>query len=128
MAEKGEPLTPDDLSKRYYDLNRTFYGPEVAPDERIGLEWARIPHFYYNFYVYKYATGFSAAVALSQNILSGDPKKIQAYMGFLKAGCSNDPLEILKDAGVDLSKPGPITAGLVKFEETVAALEAALTA
>jgi oligoendopeptidase F len=126
MAEKGEPLTPDALSDRYYDLNKTYYGPDVEPDRRIALEWSRIPHFYYGFYVYKYATGFSAAVALSEDVLAGDIGKIDAYLGFLKAGSSRDPLDILKDAGVDMSLPQPITRGLERFASTVEELERSL--
>ena len=126
MAESGEPLTPETLIDRYYELNRSFYGAGVEPDRRIGLEWSRIPHFYYNFYVYKYATGFSAAVALSEGILAGDQEKTKAYTDFLKAGCSRDPLDILKAAGVDLSTPEPIIAGLRKLEATVEGLEGEL--
>jgi oligoendopeptidase F len=86
------------------------------------MEWARIPHFYYNFYVYKYATGISAAVQLSNNILSGDEQKINDYFGFLKAGDSKDVLDIMKDAGVDLSTPEPVHAALDLFDATVGQL------
>ena len=83
------------------------------------MEWARIPHFYYNFYVYKYATGMSAAIQLAENLRSGDPAKREAYFGFLKAGDSKDVLDIMKDAGVDLSTPAPIEAALKFFGKTV---------
>jgi oligoendopeptidase F len=126
MAERGEPLTPDALSQCYYELNKTYYGPNVDPDRRISLEWSRIPHFYYGFYVYKYATGFSAAVALSEGILAGDKERIEAYLGFLRAGSSKDPLDILKEAGVDMSRPEPITSGLSRFSQTVEELKGSL--
>jgi oligoendopeptidase F len=126
LAEKGEPLTHEALSERYYEINARAYGGEVQADRRIALEWMRIPHFYYNFYVYKYATGFSAAVALSEGILSGDPGRVEAYLGFLKAGASKDPLDVLRDAGVDLARPDAIVAALAKFDEVVADLRSEL--
>ena len=90
------------------------------------IEWARIPHFYYNFYVYKYATGMSAAIRLAQNLRSGDPARREAYFGFLKAGGSRDVLDILKDAGVDLSTPEPVASALEYFGTTVKRLRAEL--
>jgi oligoendopeptidase F len=123
LAEKGEPLTHESLGERYYAINARYYGSEVRADRRIALEWMRIPHFYYNFYVYKYATGFSAAVALSEGILSGDPSRTEAYLGFLKAGASKDPLDVLRDAGVDLERPQAVAAGLARFERVVKDLE-----
>lgn len=125
-VEAGQPLTPDNLCEYYYNLNKEFHGDAVTPDEKIGLEWARIPHFYYNFYVYKYATGFSAAVALSKNILSGDSKLLEDYIGFLKAGGSQDVLDIMRNAGVDLSTPAPIDAALSEFSEAVDQMESEL--
>ena len=122
-VERGEPLTPDNLCEYYYELNKKYHGDAVEPDQKIEMEWARIPHFYYNFYVYKYATGFSAAVALSKNILSGDQKKLDDYLGFLKAGGSKDVLDIMKDAGVDLSTPEPINSALTEFSGVVDELE-----
>ena len=122
LAAAGTPLSADLLCEKYYDLNRLYYGPEVEPDRMIELEWARIPHFYYNFYVYKYATGMSAAIQLAQNLLSGDKAKQNAYFGFLKAGDSKDALEIMKDAGVDLSTPAPVHAALDLFDQTVSLL------
>ena len=83
LAEQGVPLTADLMNEKYYELNKLYYGPEVDADRLIAVEWSRIPHFYYNFYVYKYATGMSAAVKLSRNLLSGDPAKLEAYFGFL---------------------------------------------
>lgn len=125
-AENSVPLTADKLSSMYSELNSEYHGPSVKPDKKIEMEWARIPHFYYNFYVYKYATGLSAAVALSKNILSGDKKKLDAYLGFLKAGDSKDPLDIMKDAGVDLSTSGPVDTALKEFSDTVDMLQRGL--
>ncbi len=119
QSEKSIPLNADMLSEKYFELNAQYYGKSVNPGRLIEMEWARIPHFYYNFYVYKYATGISAAVELSRNILSGDPKKIEAYFGFLKAGDSKEVLDIMKDAGVDLSTPEPVHTALDLFNDTV---------
>jgi len=117
--ERGIPLTADSLSEKYYELNADYHPGIKNPDEKIKYEWARIPHFYYNFYVYKYATGFSAAAALSKGILAGDKGKVDAYLNFLKAGSTKDVLDILKDAGVDLSTPKPVDDALKLFKETV---------
>ena len=122
-AEAGVPLTADELTNEYYELNRLYYGDAVRADPLIGLEWARIPHFYYDFYVYKYATGMSAALVLAKNLLSGDEAKCEAYLGFLRAGDSKDVLDIMKDAGVDLSTPAPVASALDYFGETVEKLE-----
>ncbi len=113
------PLTADHLCEKYYALNAEYHGKNISADQDIELEWARIPHFYYNFYVYKYATGMSAALQLSRGLLSGDPAKRQAYLGFLKAGDSKDVLDIMRDAGVDLATPEPVDAALGFFRETV---------
>ena len=123
QAEQSIPLNADMLSKKYFELNAEYYGASVKPNQRIEMEWARIPHFYYNFYVYKYATGISAAVQLSRNILSGDAKKIEDYFGFLKAGDSKEVLDIMKDAGVDLSTPEPVHVALDLFNDTVDELQ-----
>ena len=117
--EQGIPLTADSLSEKYYKLNAEYYPGIKKPDEKIKMEWARIPHFYYNFYVYKYATGFSAAAALAKGILSGNTTRIDAYLNFLKAGSTKDVLDILKDAGVDLSTPAPVDDALKFFKEIV---------
>lgn len=119
LAAAGEPLTADVLSERYGKLNKLYHGPAVDPDEMISLEWARIPHFYYNFYVYKYATGMAAALKLAKGLRSGDPARREAYFSFLKAGCSKDVLDIMKDAGVDLSTPAPIVDALDYFADVV---------
>ena len=92
-------------------------------DDEIAMEWARIPHFYYNFYVYQYATGYSAAIALSRKILSGGAQAAQAYKGFLKGGCSKTPIELLCDAGVDMNTTAPITEALSLFGELIDELE-----
>lgn len=126
LCEQGEALTADGISERYYGLNFDYYGPEVAPDRLIGLEWARIPHFYYNFYVYKYATGFAAAEALCRRILEGRAGAVDSYLRFLKAGSSGDPLDLLADAGVDLRRPEVIREALSGFRETVEELSGLL--
>ena len=118
-AWEGEVLTADYLCENYFKLNAEYHGPHIDPDSHIAMEWARIPHFYYNFYVYKYATGMSAAHQLSEKILSGDKNAVDAYLGFLKAGDSKDVLDILRDAGVDLSTPEPVEAALRFFRTTV---------
>ncbi|MER2141252.1 MAG: oligoendopeptidase F, partial [Priestia megaterium] len=102
-AQNGEPLTPELLTKLYYDLNKKYFGDNLVIDEEIGLEWARIPHFYYNYYVYQYATGFSAAAALSKQILEEGNAAVERYVGFLKSGSSDYPIEVLKKAGVDMT-------------------------
>lgn len=123
MAEQDLPLTADALSEHYFQLNSLYHGSAVHPDRRIRFEWARIPHFHYNFYVYKYATGFSAAVAFSREILAG---KTDRVMTFLKAGDSKDVIDILKDAGVDFTTPQPVQAAMELFAETVTSLETLL--
>ena len=125
-VEKGLPLTAELLSKKYGELNRLYHGPRVSPDPDIALEWARIPHFHYNFYVYKYATGMSAALKLAANLRSGDPKLREDYLGFLKAGSSKDVLDIMKDAGVDLSSPAPVCDALDYFAKVVQDLKTEL--
>ncbi len=125
--ENGTPLSADELCSSYFKINSEYHGPSVVPDDRIRMEWGRIPHFYYNYYVYKYATGFSAAIKFSENILSGDKTKLDAYKGFLGAGDTKDVLDILRDAGVDLSRPEPVEACMRHFAGTVRQLEEGLT-
>lgn len=115
MCERGESLTPDALCKVYYDLNKKYFGDGMVVDEDIAMEWARIPHFYYNFYVYQYATGFSAAVALAHRILEEGAPAVEDYKKFLSGGCSKSPIELLKIAGVDMTTPAPVNAGLEMF-------------
>jgi oligoendopeptidase F len=115
-AEAGFALTSELLCKIYHDLNTLYYGPDVVIDEHIDIEWARIPHFYSSFYVYKYATGFSAATALSKEILEKGAPALEKYLAFLKSGNSDYPLELLKNAGVDMTTPKPINDALKVFE------------
>ncbi|MCL2571688.1 MAG: oligoendopeptidase F [Defluviitaleaceae bacterium] len=126
MAEEGEPLTLDALNKAYRELTIKYFGTDIVIDPEIDLEWARIPHFYRAFYVYQYATGFSAALAFSKRIQSGDPQALTDYLGFLKAGSSDYAIEILKKAGVDMSTPTPVRDALQKFEELVTEMEKSL--
>ena len=126
MYAKGEAVTVNSLCEVYMKLNKLYFGEEMVSDVEIGMEWARIPHFYNEFYVYQYATGFSAAIALSKRILNEGEKAVEDYKTFLKGGCSKDPIELLKTAGVDLSSPEPIRAALSLFEELIAQLEALL--
>ncbi|WP_297819793.1 oligoendopeptidase F [uncultured Lactobacillus sp.] len=114
---QGQPLTADILDKFYGDLNQRYYGPSVEEGGDIAKEWARIPHFYYNFYVYQYATGFAAATALANNVVHGTDAQRQAYIGFLKAGSSDYPTEIMKKAGVDMTKPAYLEEAFKTFEE-----------
>lgn len=119
LAEERVPLTADLLDSRYYELNARYHGNRLKADPLIAAEWSRIPHFYYNFYVYKYATGMSAAIRLADGLLNGDRGNRDAYLNFLAAGDSKDVLEILADAGVDLSTPEPVAAALDYFGRTV---------
>ena len=123
QTQKGEALTAEALSNKYLALNRDYYGPDIVLDDEIALEWARIPHFYYDFYVYQYATGFSAAIALSQRILREGRPAVDDYLGFLKGGCSADPISLLRGAGVDMATPAPTTDALRLFDELVSELE-----
>ncbi|MDA7026106.1 oligoendopeptidase F [Bacillus sp. CLL-7-23] len=122
-AQEGEPLTPDLLCKIYYDLNKKYFGEEMKVDQEIALEWARIPHFYYNYYVYQYATGYSAAQALSQQILNEGKPAVERYLEFLKAGSSDYPIEVLKKAGVDMTSSKPIEAACKTFEKQLTEME-----
>lgn len=116
MAEAGEPLTVDSYKKVYRGLLNTYFGPDFVVDQDLELECFRIPHFYRAFYVYKYATGLSAAVALSRRVLDGGQSELDDYLSFLKGGCSKDPLDLLKDAGVDMTEPGPVETTLARFK------------
>lgn len=123
MVQNGEALTAQVLTEKYYELNKTYFGDGVVIDEEIGLEWARIPHFYYNYYVYQYATGFSAATALSKQILEEGERAVGRYIEFLKAGSSDYPIEVLKKAGVDMTSPHPIEQACHVFEQKLQELE-----
>jgi oligoendopeptidase F len=122
-VEAGEALTADSLNQLYRQLNVEYYGPDMVVDEQIDLEWARIPHFYNNFYVYKYATGFSAATSLSRQILEEGQPAVERYLGFLKSGGSDYPLELLKRAGVDMTSSEPISEALAVFKELLEQME-----
>ncbi len=122
-AMEGIALTEHELSSIYKGLNDKYYGAEVNVDQDIEMEWARIPHFYSSFYVYKYATGFSAALSLSNQVLSEGAPAVERYINFLKSGGSNYPLELLKKAGVDLSTPKPIQDAMDTFEQVLTELE-----
>lgn len=124
--EMGEALTPELLSEIYGELNKKYYGPDMVIDEEIKMEWARIPHFYNAFYVYKYATGFSAAISLSQQIVKEGEDAVSRYIRFLKSGGSNYPINLLQDAGVDMTSPEPIEQALQVFSRLVDALEGML--
>lgn len=124
LDAKGESITSEKLTSIYYDLNKQYFGDAMTVDEEIGLEWARIPHFYYNYYVYQYATGQSAATALSKQILEEGEPAVERYINnFLKAGCSDFPIEVLKAAGVDMESPEPIALACQVFEEKLEELE-----
>lgn len=121
---QGKPLTAEALSQMYLELNQKYFGPDMEKDEEIAYEWMRIPHFYTPFYVYQYATGYSAAVALSAKILKEGKPAVDAYMSFLKGGESKDPIDLLKMAGVDMTTEKPVADALALFGDLVAELEA----
>jgi oligoendopeptidase F len=126
LAERGEPLTLDVFKAEYRKLLGAYFGPEFALDDELALECLRIPHFYRAFYVYKYATGMAAAIALADGIATGGPERLAAYKRFLSGGCSKDPLDLLRDAGVDLETPKPVGHALKRFGEMVAELDGLL--
>ena len=119
MCENDEILTSENLCSMYYDLNKKYFGDDVVVDEQIKYEWARIPHFYYNFYVYKYATGISAACYIVNNILSGDKLALENYKKFLSLGGSMKPVEELKVAGVDMNDKEVVNSAIKMFDETL---------
>jgi len=123
QAEHGQPLTADSLSAMYRAMNEKFYGGEAFIDELIDIEWARIPHFYYNFYVYQYATGISAASALVQQILQEGQPAVQRYLTFLSSGSSDYSIELLKKAGVDMTSPEPVRQALQLFDSHLTQME-----
>lgn len=123
MSERGEALTADALSAKYHELNKLYFGPDMVSDDGIALEWARIPHFFYNYYVFQYATGFSAAVAIANRILAEGEPAVADYKKFLSSGGSADPISLLKIAGVDMSSPEPVNSALKLFGELVEEME-----
>jgi oligoendopeptidase F len=127
LAEANEPLTLEVFREEYQKLLDAYFGPEFVLDEELSLEGLRIPHFYRAFYVYKYATGLSAAIALSERVMNGDKAELDAYLGFLRGGCSKDPLDLLRDAGVDMETPVPVDRALKKFAYLVDELDSAMS-
>jgi oligoendopeptidase F len=123
LVEAGEPLTVDCLKTEYGKLLADYFGAEFVIDEELKLECLRIPHFYNAFYVYKYATGLSAAIALSERVVSGGREELGDYLSFLQGGCSKWPLDLLKDAGVDMARPEPVVTALCYFERLVGELD-----
>lgn len=115
--QNGEPLTAESLTEIYYDLNKKYFGDDIVIDKAIGLEWARIPHFYYNYYVYQYATGYAAATSLASQIITEGEPAVNRYKDYLKAGSSDYPIEVLKQAGVDMTGKKPIIEALNVFEQ-----------
>ena len=123
MVQEGKTLTPDVLCNEYRRLNEMYYGPDMVVDDEIAVEWARIPHFYFNYYVFQYATGYSAAIALSRRILSEGEPAVQDYIRFLSGGCSKSPIDLLKDAGVDMTGPEPVNQAIALFSELLDEME-----
>ena len=123
MAESGQALTADALCQKYHALNKLYFGPDMVSDDQIALEWARIPHFFYNYYVFQYATGFSAAVAIANRILKEGAPAVADYKKFLSGGCSKSPIDLLKGAGVDMSTTKPVEEALSLFGELIGEME-----
>ena len=123
MVQEGKTLTADVLCAEYRRLNEAYFGTDMIVDDEIAMEWARIPHFYYNYYVFQYATGYSAAIALSRRILNEGEPAVRDYLRFLSGGCSKSPIELLKDAGVDMTSPEPIDQALQLFGELLDEME-----
>lgn len=121
--EKGIPLTAEDYNSKWHELNVKYFGPDMVVDSEIDVEWSRIPHFYSDFYVYQYATGYAAASAFAKSILDKEPNAVEKYVGFLKSGGSDYPIEILKKAGVDMTTPMPLEATIDRFNELLDMLE-----
>ena len=124
LNAQGVPLTAELLCAEYKALNVRYFGPDMVVDDRIALEWVRIPHFYYNYYVYQYATGYSAAIALSRRILREGESAVREYRRFLAGGCSQDPLDLLRGAGVDMASPAPVQDALDLFGSLLDEMEA----
>ena len=123
QVAEGKTLTAEMLCAEYKRLNELYYGPDMVVDDQIALEWARIPHFYYNYYVFQYATGYSATIALSRRILNEGEQAVQDYIGFLSGGCSKSPIDLLRGAGVDMESPEPVNQALALFGELLDEME-----
>ena len=128
MAQEGTALTPDVLNAEYRRLNQLYYGEDIVVDEEIDFEWMRIPHFYYNYYVFQYATGYAAAIALSRRILREGENAVEDYLGFLSGGCSKSPIDLLKGAGVDMSTTKPVEEALALFGELIDEMDSLMQA
>ena len=124
MTAAGQTLTAEVLCQEYKRLNEMYYGPDMVVDDRISMEWARIPHFYYNYYVFQYATGYAAAIALSRRILEEGEPAVRDYLNFLSGGCSRSPIDLLKGAGVDMTSPEPVIQALELFDRLLDEMEA----
>ena len=124
ITASGQTLTADILCREYKKLNEVYYGPDMVVDDRIAMEWARIPHFYYNYYVFQYATGYAAAIALSRRILREGEPAVRDYLNFLSGGCSKSPIDLLKGAGVDMTGPEPVVQALELFDQLLDEMEA----
>ena len=124
LNAQGVALTAERMCEEYKKLNHLYYGDGIVLDDEIAYEWERIPHFYYNYYVFQYATGYSAAIALSRRILREGEAAVKDYIGFLSGGCSKDPIDLLKGAGVDMSTPDPVNQALALFGELLDEMEA----
>ena len=124
MTAAGHTLTAEVLCQQYKRLNEMYYGPDMVVDDRIAMEWARIPHFYYNYYVFQYATGYAAAIALSRRILREGEPAVRDYLNFLSGGCSRSPIDLLKGAGVDMTGPEPVVQALELFDRLLDEMEA----
>ena len=124
LAAQGRTLTAEVLCEEYRKLNQLYYGEDIVVDDEIAMEWARIPHFYYNYYVFQYATGYSAAISLSRRILSEGESAVKDYLGFLSGGCSKTPIELMKGAGVDMTGPEPVEKALELFGRLLDEMEA----
>ena len=123
MVAEGKTLTAELLCSEYKKLNELYFGPDMVVDDEIAMEWARIPHFYYNYYVFQYATGYSAAIALSRKILAEGEPAVKKYLNFLSGGCSKSPIDLLKDAGVDMTSPEPVNQALELFGKLLDEME-----
>ena len=123
MVEEGESLNAENLCKLYYELNQKYFGEDMVSDPQIAYEWARIPHFYYNFYVYQYATSFSAAVAIAHGILEEGAPAVERYKKFLSGGCSMSPVDLLKQVGINMEEPKPIQDALDVFGKVLDEIE-----
>ena len=126
ISEKGQALTHEDLCSMYSDMYQKYWGHEMVVDKEESYTWARIPHFYYNFYVYQYATGFAASETLSEKVLAEGSQAVKKYLNFLKSGSSNYSINILNDAGVNMNSPEPVIAATKKMDQLLDEIESTL--